>query len=109
MFINLLFQYTIREANPCYNNSVLVRNLLIRHFDFNKALFEFYNLFNLEEKDERAIVIIGEFFLEMAFEHLLCSFFSEDDAEVKRLFEYNRWCSPTVGQFTGQFKRIPAD
>ena len=53
------------------NNSILSGQPLERYFDFNAALLEFHNLFNLETKDERAIAILGGTFLEMALEHVL--------------------------------------
>jgi len=61
-----------------------------RNFEFNNALFEFHKLFNEEKKDERAIAIIGGTFSEMALEHVLRSFFPEDDKEVNKLFEFNQ-------------------
>lgn len=72
------------------SNKYVTGKALQRHFDFNKALFEFHNLFNGERKDGRAIAILGGTFLEMALEHCLRAFLPEDEKEVDRLFQHNQ-------------------
>lgn len=74
---------------------------LEKHFDFNEALLAFHNLFNLENKDERTIAILGGAFLEMALEHLLYAFFPEDEKEVNNLFEYNQ----PLGNFSNKISK----
>ena len=69
---------------------LITGKVIQRDFDFNTALFEFHNLFNLEHKEERTITILGGTFLEMALEHTLRAFFPEDEKEVDKLFEYNQ-------------------
>jgi DNA-binding MltR family transcriptional regulator len=72
------------------DNELKFDKITERYFEFNNALFEFHKLFNEEKKDERAISIIGGTFSEMALEHVLRSFFPEDDKEVDKLFEFNQ-------------------
>ncbi|MEP7128691.1 MAG: MltR family transcriptional regulator [Chitinophagales bacterium] len=72
------------------NQFIIAGKALERYFDFNDALLSFHNLFNLEQKDERAIAIIGGTFLEMALERLLRAFFPEEENEVNKLFEFNQ-------------------
>ena len=73
-----------------YGPSIISGKALKRYFDFNQALSEFHKLFNLEDKDERTIAILGGTFLEMALEHLLYAFLPEDEKEVKELFDFNK-------------------
>jgi hypothetical protein len=69
---------------------ILTGNAVERHFDFNKALFDFSELFKYDRGDDRAIVIVGGTFLEIALEHILYSFLPEENKEVERLMEYNQ-------------------
>ena len=61
-----------------------------RYFDYNKALFEFSQLFNETDTNERSVAILGGTFLEMTLEHILYSFFPDNEAEVDKLFHFNQ-------------------
>lgn len=61
-----------------------------RYFDFHDAMAEFHKLFTYNEKDDRAIVILGGTFLEMVLEHMLYAFLPEDDKEVEKLMQPNQ-------------------
>jgi hypothetical protein len=63
---------------------------LKRHFDFDKAILEFHKLFNLENKEDRTITVLGGTFLEMALEQILRAYLPENEKEVDKLFEYNQ-------------------
>lgn len=81
-----------------YTDYTISGKALERHFDFNRALFEFHQLFNLDQKDERAIAILGGTFLDMALQHILYSFFPEDEKEVEKLFGQDQ----PLGTFSGK-------
>ena len=72
------------------NEHILSGKAVERHFDFNKALFDFSELFKYDKGDDRTIVIVGGTFLEIALEHILYSFLPEENKEVERLMEYNQ-------------------
>jgi hypothetical protein len=61
-----------------------------RHFDLNKVLMDFHDLFNNKHGDDRTIAIIGGTFLEMILEHVLFSFLPEDNKEVERMMDFNQ-------------------
>lgn len=74
----------MENENPEFDQSA------IRYFEFNKALADFHQLFNLEEKDERSIALIGGTFCEMALEHVLKGFLPDNEKDVHKLFEFNQ-------------------
>ena len=61
---------------------------LERYFDFNDALLEFHKLFNVENKDERSIAILGGTFLELALENILKEFLPDNSKQVEELFKF---------------------
>ncbi len=56
------------------NDYLLKGKALERHFDLNKALFEFHKLFTYDDPNDRAIVIIGAAFLDTLLEHIILAF-----------------------------------
>jgi hypothetical protein len=62
---------------------------LERYFALNDALIEFSLLFQ-DEKSERAAAIVGAAFLDTQLEHILTSFFVEDEREVGKLLKTER-------------------
>lgn len=62
---------------------------LERYFALNDALIEFSLLFQ-DEKNERAAAIVGAAFLDTQLEHILMSFFVEDEREVGNLLKTER-------------------
>lgn len=74
----------MENENPKFDQSAL------RYFEYNKALAEFHQLFNLEQKDERSIALIGGTFCEMALEQILKAFLPDDEKDVQKLFEFNQ-------------------
>lgn len=61
-----------------------------RHFDLNKALIDFHDLFNIKNGDDRTIAIIGATFLEMTLEHILFSFFPDNNKDVEKMMDFNQ-------------------
>lgn len=61
-----------------------------RYFDLNKALIDFHDLFNLRNGDDRTIAIIGGTFLEMTLEHILFSFFPDNNKDVEKMMDFNQ-------------------
>ncbi len=61
-----------------------------RYFELNDALAKFHELFIYNDGDDRAIVIVGESFLDIILEHVLLAFLPEDDTEVKRLTDFDQ-------------------
>jgi DNA-binding MltR family transcriptional regulator len=74
----------------------------IRVFEFNKALADFHDLFNLQQKDERSIALIGGTFCEMALEQILKSFLPDDEKQVDKLFEFNQ----PLGSFSSKISMV---
>jgi len=72
------------------NKNILKGKTLERHFDLQKALLEFNNLFSYTEKDDRTIAILGGTFLEMMLEHILLAFLPENNKDVEKLMDYNQ-------------------
>lgn len=58
---------------------------LERHFELNSALFDFTKLFPYEAGDDRTIVIVGASFIDYVLEHILRSFFPNEETEVDTL------------------------
>ena len=69
-------------------------------FEYDIILFEFSELFNQVETNERSIAILGGTFLEMTLEKILYAFLPENDREVKKLFDFN---SP-LGNFSNKIQ-----
>lgn len=62
---------------------------LEHHFELQKLLFEFANLFRDEEND-RALAIVGATFLDTQLKHLARAFLVEDADEVDKLLSYDQ-------------------
>jgi DNA-binding MltR family transcriptional regulator len=76
-----------------YDPSWITGKDLDRHFALEDALFEFSRLFKHEEKEDkndRALVIVGAAFLDTLLEHILVSFLVDDPKEVDELMRYDQ-------------------
>ena len=73
-----------------------------RHFDLNKALIDFHDLFNIKNGDDRTIAIIGATFLEMTLEHILFSFFPDNNKDVEKMMDFNQ----PMGNFSNKITPI---
>jgi len=73
---------------------------LERYFDFNDAIIKFIDLFKYddEEKNERAIAIIGGAFLETIMENILTVFFVDDEEQVQNLLRFDK----PIGNFNSR-------
>jgi len=73
------------------DRSIIAGKDLERHFELQRLLREFHELFNVpEEVNDRAIAIIGASFLDTQLEHILRAFFVNDEHEVDSLLEPER-------------------
>jgi hypothetical protein len=71
-----------------------------KYFELKAALLEFARLFDYEEPNDRAIVIVGATFLETLLEHLLYAFLIDDKKKTEKLFGYGG----PLGTFSGKIK-----
>jgi DNA-binding MltR family transcriptional regulator len=71
---------------------------LERYFELNDALFHFSKLFDYDEKNDRAIVIVGATFLDTILEHILRAFLIDNEKEVNKLLQ----CDQPLGTFSGK-------
>lgn len=61
-----------------------------RYFELRDALYKFHTLFEYNNGDDRAIVIIGGSFLDIILDHILLAFFPEDEQEIERLTNFDQ-------------------
>lgn len=78
------------DDNTNYDPSWITGKTLERHFALQDALLEFSRLFNHEERNDRALVIVGAAFLDTLLEHILIAFLVDDPKEVKELLRYDQ-------------------
>ncbi len=89
---------TISKDDPL----IITGKALDRYFELNNLLFEFHRLFNYEEKNDRAIAIVGATFLDTLLEHILWAFLADDEKEVKELLRYDQ----PLGTFSGKIRMV---
>jgi hypothetical protein len=70
------------ESDEPESRSLITGKALERYLELEQALFEFAKLFDYEEPNDRAIVIVGASFLDMQLEHMLVNFLADDEKEV---------------------------
>ena len=75
---------------------------LERYFELQALHFEFHKLFNEDEKNDRAIAIVGVTFLDTLLEHILWSFLVDDDKEVEKLLRPDQ----SLGTFSGRIRMV---
>jgi hypothetical protein len=70
-----------------FDPSLITGKALEKNFELQDALFEFSKLFKYEEKNDRAIAIVGAAFLDTLLEHILVNFLVDDEKEVKKMLK----------------------
>lgn len=88
------------DKNADHDPSIISGKALERHFDLRDALSEYAKLFDYEEKNDRAIAIVGATFLEILLEHILWAFLIDDEKEVTELLQYDQ----PLGTFSGKIR-----
>ncbi|MEB3121109.1 MAG: hypothetical protein VKL41_07780 [Snowella sp.] len=73
-----------------FDPSLITGKAFEKHFELQDALFEFSKLFKYEEKNDRAIAIVGAAFLDTLLEHILVNFLADDEKEVKKMLKYDQ-------------------
>jgi len=68
-----------------YDPSWITGKDLERHLELERSFLEFAQLFKYEEKNDRALAIVGAAFLDTLLEHILISFLVDDPKEVAEL------------------------
>ena len=74
-----------RGDENSFNPLLISGKALERYFELNDALSEFSKLFNSDEKNDRAIAIVGATFLDILLEHTLRAFLVDGE---KRSINY---------------------
>lgn len=82
-----------------YDPSWITGKALDRHFDMQEALLEFSQLFR-DEKNDRALAIVGGAFLDVLLENILIEFLVDDEKEVAELLRYDG----PVGTYSGRIR-----
>jgi DNA-binding MltR family transcriptional regulator len=80
------------------DSSLITGEALERYFELQDALFEFSRLFDKDEPNDRAIVIVGAAFLDTLLEHLLSAFLVDDEKEIERVLHYDQ----PLGTYSGR-------
>ena len=73
---------------------------LERHFALEDALLEYTRLFKHEERNDRALAIVGAAFLDTLLEHILVTFLADDSKEVAELLRYDQ----PLGTYGGRIR-----
>jgi hypothetical protein len=73
-----------------------------RYFELQATLFEFSRLFNYDERNDRAIAIVGATFLETILAHILRAFLIDNEKEVDKLLQYDH----PLGTFSGKITMV---
>ncbi len=81
-------------------SSLITGKALQRYFELKDALFEFSRLFDIDEPNDRAIVIVGAAFLDTLLEHLLIAFLIDDEKEIGKLLHYDQALGTYGGRAT---------
>lgn len=74
------------DFDPC----LITGRELEKHFELQDALLEFSRLFQYDEKNDRAIAIVGAAFLDTLLDHIVVNFLVDDEKEVKKLLQFDR-------------------
>jgi len=86
---------TDKDEDSEYDPTWITGKDLERHFALESALFEFSRLFNHEEKNDRAVVIVGAAYLDTLLEHIIIAFLVDDPKEVAELLR----CDQPLGTY----------
>ena len=70
--------------------TIITGKALERHIELHTLQFEFHKLFNYDEKNYRAIAIVGVTFLDILLESILRAFLADEENEVKELLRYGQ-------------------
>ncbi len=89
------------ESDESFQESLITGKALERYFESHAMLLQFSNLFDYEEKNERAVAIVGVSFLDLLLEHILREFFLDDEKEVEKLFKHDQG---PLGTFSAKIK-----
>jgi hypothetical protein len=82
--------------------SIITGKAAERDFELQATLFEFSRLFNYDERNDRAIAIVGATFLETILEHILRAFLIDNEKEVDKLLRYDQ----PLGTFSGKITMV---
>ena len=91
-----------RGDENSFNPPLISGKALERYFELNDALSEFSKLFNSNEKNDRAIAIVGATFLDILLEHTLRAFLVDDEKEVDKLLQPDQ----PLGTFSGKITMV---
>ena len=69
-----------------------------RYVQLQTVFYEFCKQFDYDEKNDRAIVLVGASFLDTQLEHILRAFLIDNEKEVDKLLEFDR----PLGTFSGK-------
>lgn len=81
---------TEKEGGSEYDPFWITGKDLERAFSLEGMLLEFSRLFKHEEKNDRALAIVGAAFLDTLLEHILITFLVDDPKEVAELLRYDQ-------------------
>ena len=90
------------DKDNYFASSIISGKSLERYFELNDALFQFSKLFDHDEKNNRAIAIVGATFLDTILEHILRAFLIDNEKEVNKLLQYDQ----PLGTFSGKITMV---
>jgi len=90
------------DKGASFDSYLITGKALERYFELQTLQFEFHKLFNYDEKNDRAIAIVGATFLDTLLEHILWAFLVDDDKEVKELLRSDQ----SLGTFSGRIRMV---
>ncbi len=79
-----------RDGHGEYDPFWVTDKDLERMFSLESALLEFSHLFKHDERNDRALAIVGAAFLDTLLEHILVNFLVNDEKEVSELLRYDQ-------------------